>query len=198
MRCVSSACGVRLSLSALLLTVLAIVFGSGQIAHAQVRHFQLTSPAFGDNAVMAVKYAGKNPANPNCVGENVSPPLQWSNAPQGTRSFALIVYDQEGRNGLGVTHWLAYGIDGAANSLPEGAGTDASAKLVGGRNVLGQNAYLGPCPPKGSGAHHYVFTLIATKLEPGALQAGLTQPQLLEAIGSNAIAATGLVGRFGH
>jgi len=198
MRFVSSVSGRRLSLSAGLLACLAAVWAFGDIAAAQERYFQLTSPAFADNGIMAAKYAGKNPANPNCVGEDVSPPLQWTNVPQGTRSFALIVHDQEGRNGLGVSHWLAYGIDGASTSLPEGAGADASAKLVGGRNVLGQNAYLGPCPPKGSGTHHYVFTLIATKLEPAALQAGLTQPQLLEAIGANAIAAAGLVGRFGH
>ena len=167
-------------------------------ARAQESYFQLTSPAFSDNGMMAAKYAGKNPSNPNCIGENISPPLQWVNPPAGTRSFALIMHDQEGRNGLGVTHWVIYGIDGTAREIGEGSGTNSTASFTSGKNVLGQNSYLGACPPKGTGPHHYVFTLVATRLEPGALQAGLAQSQLLEAIGSNAIGATGLIGRFGH
>ena len=86
-------------------------------APAQESYFQLTSPAFSDNGMMAGKYAGKNPSNPNCIGENISPPLQWANPPAGTRSFALIMHDQEGRNGLGVTHWVIYGIDGTAKNM---------------------------------------------------------------------------------
>ena len=104
-------------------------------------YFQLTSPAFSDNGI-TVKYAGKNPSNPNCIGEITSPPpLQWINPPAGTRSFALIMHDLEGRNGLGVTHWVIYGIDGTAREIGEGSGTL--------KNVLAQNSYLGACPPPG-------------------------------------------------
>ncbi|NVO15860.1 MAG: YbhB/YbcL family Raf kinase inhibitor-like protein [Rhodoplanes sp.] len=167
-------------------------------AAAQANVFQLSSPAFADNGLLAKKNAGRNPANPNCVGDNVSPPLAWSNPPAGTRSYAIILHDQEGRNGLGVVHWLAYGIDASVTSLPEGAGDGQFKGLTGGKNILGQGTYFGPCPPKTQGPHHYVFTIIATDLEPTALEPGLTMPQLLEAIGSHAKAATGLIGRFGH
>src|SRR5258706_16233824 len=67
--------------------------------------FSLTSSTFRDGTMLAVKNAGNNKANPNCIGENVSPPLAWSNVPDGTKSFALIMVDPEGRGGLGRRHW---------------------------------------------------------------------------------------------
>jgi len=77
-------------------------------AFGQENNFVLSSSAFADNGTMSQKYMGKNPANPNCIGENISPPLQWNNAPGATRSYATIMYDQEGRNGLGLLHWIAF------------------------------------------------------------------------------------------
>lgn len=64
--------------------------------------FALTSSTFKDGTMLAVKNAGNIKGNPNCIGDNVSPPLAWSNVPAGTKSFALIMYDPEGRGGLGV------------------------------------------------------------------------------------------------
>lgn len=180
------------------LVIAVALIGTSKVSWSQTTYFKMTSPAFQDNGMMAIKYAGKNPANPNCVGENVSPPLEWSNAPAGTKSFALIMFDQEGRLGLGVTHWLAYGIPASITSLPEGVANQEVKSFANGLNVLKKTEYLGGCPPKGTGPHHYVFTLIATSLAPDALKPGLTQPQLLESIGSNALGATGLIGRFGH
>src|SRR5471032_2752760 len=72
--------------------------------------FSLTSSTFRDGTMLAVKNAGNIKGNPNCIGDNVSPPLSWSNVPAGTRSFALVMVDPEGRGGLGVNHWVAYGI----------------------------------------------------------------------------------------
>jgi Raf kinase inhibitor-like YbhB/YbcL family protein len=186
--------GLKLTALSLISAVLLV-----QPVAAQETHFSLSSSAFADNGIMALKYAGKNPANANCIGENVSPPLRWSNPPDGTRSYAIIMHDQEGRLGLGVTHWVAYGIPASTMALPEGAASDATAhRFINGKNTPGKSAYLGACPPKGSGPHHYVFTLIATGLEPQSMKPDLTMQQLLEEIGKNAKAATGLVGRFGH
>ena len=59
--------------------------------------FTLSSSSFKDGERLAVKNAGNNKANPNCVGENVSPPLAWANPPEGTKSYALLMFDPEGR-----------------------------------------------------------------------------------------------------
>src|ERR1700734_4293013 len=72
--------------------------------------FTLTSPDFKDGARLAVKNAGNNKTNPNCVGENVSPAFSWANPPEGTKSYALLMFDPEGRPNGGVSYWLAYGI----------------------------------------------------------------------------------------
>jgi len=196
MKCEAGAFAVTALLCSL--TAAIFVWAMTGAAIAQANNFVLSSSAFADNGTMAQKYMGKNPANPNCIGENVSPPLEWSNAPAATRSYAIIMYDQEGRNGLGLSHWVAYGIDGATTSLPEGAGDGQRGGIVGGNNFLGNGSYYGGCPPKGTGPHHYVFTIIATDLDPGALKPGLTIQQMLDAIGSHALVAAGLVGRYGR
>ena len=64
--------------------------------------FTLTSPSFKDGERLAVKNAGNNKSNPNCVGENVSPALNWANPPEGTKSYALLMFDPEGRPPGGV------------------------------------------------------------------------------------------------
>jgi phosphatidylethanolamine-binding protein (PEBP) family uncharacterized protein len=72
--------------------------------------FTLTSTTFKDGQMMPRKVANKNPQNANCVGDNVSPQLSWTGAPEGTKSFAILMEDPEGRGGAGVHHWVAYGI----------------------------------------------------------------------------------------
>jgi hypothetical protein len=68
----------------------------GSAASFAADDFTLASPSFEDNGKLAVKNAGNDKSNPNCVGENVSPPLEWRNPPTGTKSFALILVDPEG------------------------------------------------------------------------------------------------------
>lgn len=159
--------------------------------------FTLSSPAFADNAPLERKYAGNLKSNPNCVGENVSPPLAWSNPPPGTKSYALLLFDPEGRKGLGVVHWVAYGIPGSLSGFAEGEVSKPSEKYVAGRNTRDVGEYSGPCTPPGDW-HHYTFTLIATDLDPAALKPGLTREELLTALDGHALGAAGLVGRFRH
>src|SRR5215471_8289028 len=78
--------------------------------------FTLNSSSFKDGTLLPKKMAGDNKANPNCVGENVSPALEWKNPPAGTVSYALIMTDPEGRGGLGVDHWHAYGIHASVHA----------------------------------------------------------------------------------
>jgi Raf kinase inhibitor-like YbhB/YbcL family protein len=157
--------------------------------------FMLRSSAFEDNGKLAVKNAGNNKQNPNCVGENVSPPLSWSNPPAGTVSYALLMFDPEGRGGQGVSHWVAYGIPVAVTGFAEGEVSKASDKYVGGKSLMGLPSYFGPCTPPGDW-HHYTFTLIATDLDPKALAPGLNRDELFKALDGHAKGAAGLIGRF--
>src|SRR5580765_417920 len=157
--------------------------------------FTLTSSTFKDGQLMPRKVANMNPQNPNCVGENVSPQLSWSGAPEGTRSFAILMEDPEGRGGAGVHHWVAYGIPASVTSFAEGEVSKASEKYVGGKSTQGVGNYSGPCTPPGS-PHHYTFKVIATDLDPKALPAGLTLPELESKLNGHVKGAAGLVGLF--
>jgi Raf kinase inhibitor-like YbhB/YbcL family protein len=168
--------------------------GAWQTAQA-ADPFMLRSSAFEDNGKLAVKNAGNNKQNPNCVGENVSPPLNWSNPPAGTVSYALLMFDPEGRGGQGVSHWVAYGIPVAVTGFDEGEVSKASDKYVGGKSLMGLPSYFGPCTPAGDW-HHYTFTLIATDLDPKALAPGLSRDELFKALDGHAKGAAGLIGRF--
>ena len=162
--------------------------------------FRMTSPAFADNAMLAQSNAGNVKTNPNCLGENVSPSLQWSNAPEKTRSFVLLMDDQAGRGGLGVNHAVLYGIPATVTSFADGelGAPPAGNRFVPGKNTLGLQ-YLGPCPPRGNAPQHYVFTIIATDLDPAALKPGMTKDEVLKALqGGKALRAASLVFRYAH
>ncbi|MBP2171159.1 Raf kinase inhibitor-like YbhB/YbcL family protein [Erwinia toletana] len=159
--------------------------------------FSLSSPDFSDNALLAQQFAGATPGNASCTGKNVSPALSWSSAPQGTKSFALLVFDPEGAKGLGVSHLVAYNIPAERSSFAQGELT-AGTGYTGGKNTPGNDRYHGPCPPAGSGAHHYVFTLIATDLPASGLQHGLTREALLAKLKGHALGAAGIIGRYSN
>ena len=162
--------------------------------------FSLTSTTFKDGQMMPRKVANKNAQNPNCVGENVSPQLSWSGVPEGTKSFAILMEDPEGRGGAGVHHWVAYGIPPSVTSFAEGEVSSASDKYVGGKSTQGVGNYSGPCTPPGT-PHHYTFVVIATDLEPKELPPGLTREEFLAKLVpqggmSHAKGTAGLVGLF--
>ena len=184
--------------SLLLAGVLAV--GTVQVANAaaKAKVFTLTSSAFKDNGTLEVKNAGNNKSNPNCVGENVSPPLAWKNAPDGTKSFLLLMFDPEGRAAGGVSHWVAYGIPASVTGFAEGEVSKASDKYVGGSSLMKLPHYFGPCTPPNTDWHHYTFTLVATDLEPGALKPGLTREELTKAVEGHVKGSAGLIGRFKH
>jgi Raf kinase inhibitor-like YbhB/YbcL family protein len=160
--------------------------------------FSITSSAFKDGAMLEKKNAGNNPKNPNCIGENVSPPLTFSNPPAGTKTYALLMVDPEGRQGLGVNHWVAYGIPVSVTGFAEGEVSKLGDKYVGGKSTQGLGYYFGPCTPPATGMHHYTFTLIATDLDPKELPEGLTREELLPKLQGHTKGAAGLVGLFGR
>jgi hypothetical protein len=118
-----------------------------------------------------------------CTGQNVSPELTWSNAPSGTRSFAIQVHDPDAPTGSGFWHWAVYNIPADTTRLDQGAGNSAAslpAGAFGGSTDFldtgatgGNGNYGGPCPPAGDVPHRYVFTLYALAVEKIEVAAGV-------------------------
>jgi Raf kinase inhibitor-like YbhB/YbcL family protein len=146
-----------------------------------VAEFTLTSSAFANGGAIPSRYT--------CDGENLSPPLTWSGAPNGSRSLALIVDDPDAPVGT-FTHWLAWGIDPEAGGLAEG-----QPAPVEGRNDFGVIGYGGPCPPPGHGPHRYFFNLYALDSELG-LPPGASRLQLERALVGHVLAPAELVGIY--
>ena len=150
----------------------------------------VSSASFADGASM--------PAKLSCDGTDVSPDLQWSAAPAGTKSYAVVMNDPDAPQEF--IHWLAYDIPGSAHELPEGASTAAQrlSHAAEGINSFGNVGYGGPCPPGGS-PHRYVFHVYALDIDP-RLAAGLGKQQLMAAIQGHVLVQgqiTGLYGRHG-
>ena len=177
---------------------IALAFSAAQSASA-ADVFTLSSTTFKDGTLMPKKVANANTNGnqPNCVGENVSPELSWANPPEGTKSYVLLMEDPEGRGGAGVHHMVVYGIDAKVTGFAEGELSKPSDKFVGGKSTMGLPTYFGPCTPPGDW-HHYTFILIATDLDPKALQPGMTRDELFTALTGHAKMAAGLIGRFRH
>jgi Raf kinase inhibitor-like YbhB/YbcL family protein len=179
------------------LGLVALLIGPTTICRA-AEPFTVTSPAYQDGDAWPSKFAGSDPSrtNPPCPGQNVSPPLAWSNAPAATGSFAILMYDPDGRNGLGSAHWVAYDIPPTKTSLAEGEASVAPKGFVGGRNNVGTGYYFGPCTSAIGSLHHYVITVIATDIQPGKLKPGLTRDELLGELRGHALAAASIIGRY--
>lgn len=139
-----------------------------------------SSDAFAENGMIPTQFAGNEG---ECGGQGVSPPLAWSQLPAGAKSVAVLVFDPDGALGLGVSHWVAYNIAAQRGQLKQGERDGVTM----GKNVAGVSAYRGMCPPSGDLPHHYIFTVIASDLEPGALAPGLTREQLLAALKGHAL-----------
>lgn len=106
--------------------------------------------------------------NFGCKGENISPQLSWFNAPEGTKSFAINMYDPDAPTGSGWWQWVIFDIPATVNELVENAGnTDlnlAPKEAIQSLNDYGGYGYGGPCPPINGGIHEYIFTIYALKV----------------------------------
>jgi len=167
--------------------------------------FTLSSTTFKDGTMMPKRVANNaanSKNNPNCVGDNVSPQFSWTNVPDGTNSFVLLMTDPEGRGGAGVMHWVAYGIPASVTGFAEGETSKLTDNYVGGKSTQGVGFYSGPCAPAGVYPHHYTFVLVATDFDPKELPPGLTHDEVTAKIAPNggppvhAKGSAGLVGLF--
>ncbi|HEY7390891.1 MAG TPA: YbhB/YbcL family Raf kinase inhibitor-like protein [Bryobacteraceae bacterium] len=147
---------------------------------------KLTSRAFRDESTIPEKHS-KN-------GGNISPGLEWTGVPEGTKSLALIVDDPDAPSGTFV-HWLVYGIPPTASELREDMPNTQMLPNGArqGRNDFGEIGYGGPQPP--SGVHRYFFHLYALDYEP-SLRAGASREEVDRAIDGHAIEDADLMGRY--
>jgi len=140
------------------------------------------------------KEGEKIPAPFTCDGDEVNPLLEIKNAPEGVRSFALIVDDPDATGGKTFTHWTLWDISASAGYISEDS---VPGEAVEGTTSFGKIGYGGPCPPKGSVPHRYRFTLYALDAKLG-LPEGASRAALEEAMKGHVIAETTLTGRYGR
>jgi Raf kinase inhibitor-like YbhB/YbcL family protein len=126
---------------------------------------RLTSSSFNDGDYLSTEHALAAAYEFGCAGGNRSPHLAWSDAPAGTRSFAVTVFDPDAPTGCGFWHWIVVNIPPDVHELPLDAGSPAAGHLPPGalqiRNDFSTREYGGPCPPAGDHPHRYVFTIHA-------------------------------------
>lgn len=155
--------------------------------------FSITSASFSEGAMI--------PKKQTCDGADLSPPLQWSGAPAGTKSFALIMDDPDAPPGTWV-HWVIYDIPGETTGLEEGVPkketlpNGAKQGLAWGVKDFTKTGYSGPCPPPGS-PHRYDFKLYALDA-PLGLPAKATKFDVEKAMKGHVLAETKLTGKYGR
>jgi hypothetical protein len=142
---------------------------------------KLSSTVFSDGEMIPKKYS--------CDAENISPPLEWSDIPDGTKSLALIVDDPDAPAGNWV-HWILYNISADQDNLVE-AVADVGEQ---GKNTSGKISYSGPCPPKGP-AHRYFFKIFALEIVLD-LEACATKNELERAMQGYILAQGQLMGKY--
>lgn len=143
----------------------------------------LRSTAFGDHTLMPSDYSHDS--------GDLSPPLEWSPAPEQVVELALACEDPDAPSGT-FAHWLLAGID------PVTTGLDAGERPTGavlGRNDYGAGGYGGPKPPAGDDPHRYFFRLYGLA-EPSGLRDGFTAEDLRAAVEDKTVASGTLVGTY--
>jgi Raf kinase inhibitor-like YbhB/YbcL family protein len=157
-------------------------------------NLSLSSTAFANNGTIPLRYASTDAG-----GQNVSPPLSWSGAPSGTRSFVLVCLDPDADN---FVHWVMYDIPASVNSLPEGVPPQATLPngAKQGENYADTIGYFGPEPPPGE-LHRYVFTLYALAVDSLGLEPGASYSRVKEALDNlrsqnKVLGEVQLVGKF--
>lgn len=153
----------------------------------RIMSLQLMSSAFADGKTISIKYSGQ--------GEDISPPLSWSGAPAGTRSFALIVEDPDAPL-MTFTHWVIFNLPPGKTSLPENVAKseelpDGSRQ---GKNSFQRTGYSGPMPPTKK-PHRYYFKIFALDSFLD-LDSRATKKELLQAMDGHILAEGQLIGIY--
>ncbi|EIF28234.1 Raf kinase inhibitor-like protein, YbhB/YbcL family [Burkholderia sp. Ch1-1] len=152
---------------------LCLLFGlTAAATQARAADFTVTTDSQANGRLTNAQYG----ASFGCHGNNLSPRVAWQNAPAGTKSFVVTIFDQDAPTGSGWWHWIVGDIPANVTELPTGAGSvkgnlPAGAKAI--RNDAGQIEYQGVCPPAGE-THHYRITVSALRVDKLDLPDGAT------------------------
>ena len=143
-------------LTGILLTISSTLFSQNT--------FTLSSNTLGGEATKIEEFNGFG-----CTGKNESPQLSWKNAPEGTKSFAITMYDPDAPTGSGWWHWVVFDIPTSTTDLVSNAG-DIKLNLTPEGTIqsitnYGAQGYGGPCPPPGHGLHQYIIPVYALKTD---------------------------------
>jgi Raf kinase inhibitor-like YbhB/YbcL family protein len=161
--------------------------------------FTVTSNSFKDGDYLAKDFILSAEFGFGCAGGNTSPHLTWSDAPAGTKSFAITCFDPDAPTGSGFWHWLVVNIPANVSELAQGAG-NAGGKLPAGalqmRNDVGTHGYIGPCPPEGDHPHRYLFTVFAVKTDKLDVKADTSAAVVGFNLHFNTLAKASIMGLF--
>ena len=157
--------------------------------------FTLTSKDLGGQTTKKQEFNGFG-----CSGDNVSPQLSWANAPEGTKSFAVTMYDPDAPTGSGWWHWLVFDIPVNVNELVANAGNInlnlAPRGAIQSITDYGAKGFGGPCPPEGHGWHKYEITVYALKTDKLGLDANTNAAVVGYYLGNNTLAKATIVSYY--
>ena len=179
-------------------TILALLLAASSFA-AQAGGFTLASPTIkpGSTLTQEQVFSGFG-----CTGKNVSPALKWSGAPEGTKSYAVTVYDPDAPTGSGWWHWVVYNLPAGVTELGAGAGDASGANLpkgaAQGRTDFGSAAFGGACPPVGDKPHRYIFTVHALKVDKIEPPADATAALIGFLINANRLGKASFTAKYGR
>ncbi|MCR8709653.1 YbhB/YbcL family Raf kinase inhibitor-like protein [Aliarcobacter butzleri] len=131
-----------------------------------------------------------------CSGENISPQLSWENAPKGTKSFAITVYDPDAPTGSGWWHWVVFDIPSNKTTLVSGFGNSDSKEAIQSITDYGKTGFGGACPPVGDKAHRYIFTVHALDIETLGLDKNTNAATVGYYINSHSIAKASIISYY--
>jgi Raf kinase inhibitor-like YbhB/YbcL family protein len=174
-------------LTGILLTISSTLFSQNT--------FTLSSNTLGGEATKIEEFNGFG-----CTGKNESPQLSWKNAPEGTKSFAITMYDPDAPTGSGWWHWIVFNIPTSTTELVANAG-DIKLDLTPEGAIqsitnYGAQGYGGPCPPQGHGLHQYIITVYALKTDTLGLDENTNPAVVGYYLWNNTIAKASIVSYY--
>ncbi|WP_172328751.1 YbhB/YbcL family Raf kinase inhibitor-like protein [Mangrovicoccus sp. HB161399] len=177
-----------------------VPFALALAAAAPAAAFDLSSSDFEPGGELAMEQVADVFG---CTGGNVSPALSWSDPPEGTKSFALMVHDPDApTGGAGFWHWIVLDIPASATGLASGAGAADGTGLPEGARMIpndyGAAAWGGPCPPEGDSPHRYNFTLYALEGATSGIAEGASTAVAGFLVNAAALGTATLTGMYGH